>query len=545
MPMPITIRAKLLRDSPLSQTLNATFDERGGTIGRSDANTLTLPDPERHVSRLHAEVLFKAPTSAHPQGHYVLRNVGSANPVMHNARLLGPGEVTSLAQADRLTIGGYELTVDVVRGPNSLGAGAQATPSADVFTVIRASAKEGRTHPATPAEPKTMPGGTVRPADPIADLLGPPSISPSASRSSPPTSSSSPSPAKLPDDFDPFADLVTPQPLRAAPSDPFSPTGDDTVRSGLTDLLGPSLTASPSIDALFGLAGTPADAFAHPSAASTAPQATQPPAATPSDHVSDLHAAFVPPRVKVPFPDTKHGLDDWTDTPKPAAMASPAAVASVVAREDIQTNRSTHEGSEPLWRALCDGAGIPATGQQTLTPELMHMVGATLRQAVEGTLHLINLRTAAKQELRAQVTTIQSKHNNPLKFAPDAATATRQLLSPPVQGFMPAPKAMNDAMIDLMGHTMGTMAGTQAALRSMLTRFEPAELESRLSGGGLLDKVLPSQRQARLWALYLEHHARITQDAQEDFHSAFGRTFTKTYEAECDRLAAQFKPPTG
>ncbi|MBC7954543.1 MAG: type VI secretion system-associated FHA domain protein TagH, partial [Cytophagales bacterium] len=56
--MNLVIRAHTLKSETLSQAITGHFDERGGTIGRSDTNTLTLPDPERHISRLQAEVWF-------------------------------------------------------------------------------------------------------------------------------------------------------------------------------------------------------------------------------------------------------------------------------------------------------------------------------------------------------------------------------------------------------------------------------------------------------------------------------------------------------
>jgi FHA domain-containing protein len=72
--MKLVIHAHALRNEPLSQAITGHFDERGGTIGRSDTNTLTLPDPERHVSRLQAEVLFVGQA-------FSIRNVGSANAI--------------------------------------------------------------------------------------------------------------------------------------------------------------------------------------------------------------------------------------------------------------------------------------------------------------------------------------------------------------------------------------------------------------------------------------------------------------------------------
>ena len=72
--MKLVIHAHTLRKVPLSPTIDGQFDESGGTIGRAVTNTLALPDPERHVSRRHAEIEFAGKT-------FSIRNVGSGNPI--------------------------------------------------------------------------------------------------------------------------------------------------------------------------------------------------------------------------------------------------------------------------------------------------------------------------------------------------------------------------------------------------------------------------------------------------------------------------------
>ena len=57
--MTITLLAVSLNEHPLSQPITASCDARGGTIGRADHNTMALPDPERHIPRLQAGVLWK------------------------------------------------------------------------------------------------------------------------------------------------------------------------------------------------------------------------------------------------------------------------------------------------------------------------------------------------------------------------------------------------------------------------------------------------------------------------------------------------------
>ena len=158
-------------------------------------------------------------------------------------------------------------------------------------------------------------------------------------------------------------------------------------------------------------------------------------------------------------------------------------------------------------------------------------------------MKLMAVRATAKHELRAQVTVIQPRNNNPLKFSPDACAALEQLLKPPLRGFLAGPAAMTDAMHDLVGHTIGTMAGTRAALEGVLDRFIPAQLEAKLADPTMLDNLLPMNRKAKLWELYLRHFEAIRNEAHEDFHTLFGRAFLAAYEQQLDRLSGAANSP--
>ena len=171
-----------------------------------------------------------------------------------------------------------------------------------------------------------------------------------------------------------------------------------------------------------------------------------------------------------------------------------------------------------------------------MTPEFMEHIGRMLRESVQGTVELLIARAAAKREVRADVTMIVSMHNNPLKFSPDVNFALMQLLTPQGSGFMRPEEAMRDAYDDLRAHQIGLIAGMRAALASVLNRFTPAELENRLSTKSLLDSVLPANRKARLWDLYEQRYGEISGEAEDDFHSLFGREFLKAYEAQIGQL---------
>lgn len=100
--MTLILKGITVDEEPMSQPLVGRFDERGGTVGRSDDATLTLPDPERLISRIQAQVL-------HRDEHYWLENISAASAVLHNGRPLSTGMRVILSEGDELRIGGYAL----------------------------------------------------------------------------------------------------------------------------------------------------------------------------------------------------------------------------------------------------------------------------------------------------------------------------------------------------------------------------------------------------------------------------------------------------
>lgn len=538
--MNLVIRALTLDNRPLSEALTGSFGAAGGTIGRADSNTIALPDPERHISRLQAEVVVEA-------GGYLIRNAGTANPIVLNGRALAPGERAPLVDRDELQIGGYVL-------------GVQLADDDEARTVTKPRPAPARIEvtapiPAPIEERPRAPAPVADDSNPFADLLMPGStgsgaVDPFAFLDAPgrdaaprPIAVERPAAAaalKLPDDFDPFADIMgAPVPAAATPAPPTSATD-------LLGSIGAGSAPGPSLDDAFGLSGAadPLAAFMG-GATATAPdgsagfgvdRSTDPLAmfasgdATPGahgaeipaafNHTAELAGAYTPPRVlpevppQAPPPPSRALPDPPPRTPCEAPMA----------------------GSDPLWSAFCEGVGIRMDLPQGLTPQQMQLIGQVLREAIDGSLRLMSVRATTKQELRAQVTTIRSRNNNPLKFAPDAQLAAQQLLQPPLRGFMAGPAAMQDAMHDLVGHSIGTMAGMRAALAGVLGRFEPQALEAKLSARSMLDSLLPMNRKAKLWDLYLQHFESIRSDAHDDFHTLFGKAFVAAYEDELDRL---------
>lgn len=508
--MAMILHALSLDERALSQPLTARFDVQGGSIGRADHNTLALPDPERVISRIQAEI--SSSVSGNAQA-FTITNVSRANPIVVAGRSLSFGETSPLRHRDVIRIGGYLLEAEIEQPAATAG-------EDDHRTVVRTRAGLRAPAASTPMD------------DPFADLLPPaaqssgqfgqfaaPAAPAAAKPSVPHDPFARPPPAATPPGGDVLADLAAAQQpgsiddifgIDSSSADPLADFMADTRPRPVA----PAVPFSrPRLDPVFDIqidappAATPPQAAPAPTAAPAMPAPTAP-HAVPAAASSATSPAAAPATLRPP-------------RPAPAAAAATTAGVAV----------------DPLWAAFCEGAGVQMNVR--LTPELMRLIGGLLRSAVDGTQQLVTIRAAAKYELRAQVTMIRARNNNPLKFVPDGTAALEQLLQPPMRGFLDGPQAMTDAMNDLVGHSIGTMAGMRAALEGVLDRFTPAELEHKLGTSSMLDSLLPMSRKARLWELYLQHFQLIRSEAQEDFHTLFGKAFLAAYEQQLERLQAQ------
>jgi FHA domain-containing protein len=629
----IIITVASYNGTPLPQRLVAQFDELGGNIGRAENNQLVLPDPERTISRVHAQVVFRS-------GRYAVVDRGS-NPISVNGRPLGNGQEAPLQGGEEIQIGGYRLLVE-------LGAGAVGAPAADPFADfggLAAPAPAGRGGAAAAsADPLAAFG--MAPAPAPADPFGRTAFGAAAAKSA------APSAGGIPDDWDPFA--PDPQPSgkddfarslgQGGAKDFGLEVGGRAAAPLIPDLPGQSAPPSDSLDNLFGLGGGSgggADPFANSAlgqaaalpnmaahadpmkslnsitrasatAASdvgselntpfnlgpmTAPAPAQPPAprtplqAPPAPAVGGSGmapkgavlswneptgdsqtvirprggAAAIPPLGADPFGPAGASTvpDDFLDLlgnaapaaaapapvqrpapvpPPPAARPAPAPPVAAATRAAPAPARPAVGPADTaaLISALREGLGVHALPIDSLTPEFMRLLGQLVHESTRGTVDLLVARAALKREIRAELTMIVAKENNPLKFSPTVDVALGHLLSPPARGFMPPDKAMRDAYDDLRAHQFGFLAGMKAALEGVLNRFDPAVLEGKLTQKkSVLATLVPATRKARMWEAFVELYAQISAEASDDFHELFGKEFLRAYEAYIDRLEGE------
>ncbi|MFC5699296.1 type VI secretion system-associated FHA domain protein TagH [Pseudomonas sp. GCM10022186] len=222
----------------------------------------------------------------------------------------------------------------------------------------------------------------------------------------------------------------------------------------------------------------------------------------------------------------------------PAAMPLAAEAPPKPAPPAPQPERSAAPASHSeALEAFLRGAGMDQLKvDRAEAAAQMEAIGRSYRLMVEGLLDVLRARSSLKGEFRMAQTMIRPVENNPLKFAPNVDEALLLLLRHGNQAFMAPDRAIAESFEDLKAHQLAVMAGVQAAIKHLLKRFEPAELEARLDKPSGLSGLLPGGRQAQYWELFTELYASISKEAEDDFQDLFGREFSRAYEEQSLRL---------
>lgn len=469
-------------------------------MGRGVANELVLEDPSKLISRVHAKISFRA-------GEFFLVDVG-ASPSVVNNRALVKGQELMLSHGDRIVIGDYELAVRI---------------------------DEASTEPVVVFAPLPL---TIAPA-PFNDPALPLFVAPLPVEK--------PALPSLPGWNDEKAEAVD---LQAGP-DPLSLAKilDVTANAHASTRPGASMRDDPLGLNLFGNTS--------PLAASTSgrliPARGSPSLSDDIELASPEFAAFSMPspqvrNVQMAIPDN---YDPMADLVAPRKLASPPAPVAVV-REPVAlttppavkaasavrlaADQSPDVANDAVLQALLRGLGLPNLVLKGSAPALAETIGALLREATAGTMDLLAARKATKQESPMDMTMILVAANNPLKFFPHAEGALNQMLTSALAGYLPAEQAMSDAFSDLKAHDVAVLAGTRAALKTVLHRVDPAEIERGQSVPGVMDKLMGANRKARMWDQFIESYAGIARDAEDDLQRLFGERFSAAYEDQVKQL---------
>ncbi|QYF96031.1 type VI secretion system-associated FHA domain protein TagH [Massilia sp. PAMC28688] len=517
--MLLTLRILSYRNQPVPAAPAVRFGPAGGNIGRSPDNALVLDDPSKYISRVHACVLAQG-------DGFVLEDLGS-NASVVNDRPLGKGNQAMLNHGDRIVIGDYLLQaqLDVLPAAPPLAPAAANNAALPLF------------EPPPPPPPVQLPPLELAPAPPpaaappatgygIADglLAGPSLLDVGPGQGS--------FGGDDPLGLNMFAAPPV-APARAAENDHVSPELAAFSLGVAAPFAGAAPAPAPSFQPAQGGFAIPADydpladLFAPGAAPAPAPAPAPPPAPPPP-------LATAP--VAVPEPSLLS--DDFlsADAGEATAFVAPPVPERVVPAAPAVQPAAPAGTDDAVLQALLRGLGLPDLKLQRPATEVAELVGAMLRECTAGTMDVLMARAMTKKESRIDMTMLSVRANNPLKFFPNADGALTQMLTGAMAGYMAPVDAMAGAFDDLRAHELAVIAGMRAALAAVLHRFDPARIEARLALPTVMDKMMSSNRKAKMWDRLVELYGEIAREADDDLQRLFGEKFSEAYEEQVERL---------
>lgn len=484
--MPLCLTITSYHKITPGQCSEKSMDQGVMAIGRNSDNDWVLPDPERLVSGKHCVIQYK-------DGRYYLTDNSTNGVELVKAGVrLRKGNSEPLQDGEVIRIGDYEIQarVDFSLPVTDSNPFAESPSSFEALMGRQGAAVQTPSPMPSPVHvPAHFQGVSAMDTLPdLFDFLTPASVPPATQADHvpaeqhdfrPPTPIPRPSPP-------PVVEPVIPPSASVIPDD-WDPFSDKPVPVAVAPQPVP---LPPVVEPV------------------TTPVAQAP--------LADIFAEISAPPAPVP---------EASVTRVEPPVAPPIAPAAPI------------EANQPdLLQAFLRGAGLDQLRLDKANAEAqMESIGRSYRLMVEGLIDVLRARSSLKGEFRIQQTMIQPVENNPLKFAPNVDEALLLLLRHGNQAFMAPDAAVRDSFDDLRAHQLAVMAGVEAAIKHLLGRFEPAQLEERMAKPGGLSGIFSGSRQAQYWQQFTELYSNISREAQEDFQDLFGREFSRAYEEHSTR----------
>ena len=473
------------------------------SIGRSPENNWALPDPQRFMSGTHCWIENRGGT------WYVIDT--STNGVFINGsdQRMAKNDSVALKIGDQIRIGDYELEL-AQQDSSSPGVSSSALPDPfldddDFFSqaetsISEAAPQDGRQELKEVNTPLSqMDSSLLGSSVSIDDLYQldeeetpepPPSLASGGNQGSvldhhfsSPHVQQSPPPAATPPPAD--DDLLN---KYAVPLDEIPDNWDDDFdEDDQTEQPPSAAPAAPSIP----------DSYSAPAA--------EPHSAAEPAQPSTPAAEYTPPPPAQP-PPAQH-------TPAPAARSlnADSAIAAFAAGAELDLDLLQVADEEAFFRDL----------------------GGLLKTMTQGLMQAIASRGQVKSEFRLEQTMIAPTENNPFKFSVSPKEAMLRLINRTDGAYLSGSQAASEAVDDINAHQLAVMAGTEAALKSILHRFDPDKLEKRFSKDS---KSVSLLKKARYWDFYKVLYTEISEAVDDDFQQLFGAEFSNAYEQQLDRL---------
>ena len=451
------------------------------TVGRGPSNDLTLPDPDRLLSKNHFVV-------EDHNGKIVIVDFSTNGTFLNYSKVPLGRTPTTLNNGDVLSAGAYELVVEI---------GEEVPDLEDILAPPSAADDMSFASADRAPDPLAMLDQGDPDGDFLDDLLG---------------AEGGPTGHKQIDTSDPIDELLPPL---GEEEDPFFRKPED-GREGT----GASLPMhSPSVNDSFAPVGTggpsviPDDwddllAPNEPEPLSAPPAEPTPPAQSEAEPAPEVEAETQVPELPV--------------QPAPVETAPPAPTGAV--------------GDQSAARAFL--AALDTEDLEIADDDLertMARMGRVMRTMIVGLREVLMTRTSIKSEFRIDQTMISAGGNNPLKFSLSEDDAVTALVKPKAKGYLSPETATEEALGDIKAHEVAMVTGMEAAIKGVLSKLDPDELAGQIETSGAIGSMFKGKK-ARYWEVYEKMYAQISDQAENDFHELFSREFARAYKEQLDKL---------
>lgn len=539
---------------------------RGLRVGRRPENDWALPDPTRHISGHHFDILYE-------DGGYVLHDLSTNGTFLNGSteRIPGPHRLTD---GDKIRVGAFLIEVALrplapdpapPRPPANVppaqtgvtGAGSVQAPPGAAFAnaaqtgTQNTGALTGRgaqtpdfsrfqaggagaarvSAPPVGRPPVAVPPIPVIPAipedDPLDDILG----------AAVPDTEDAAEAVPLPQDAAPKPEPA-PEPEAAPAPPPEADAGPDAgANAGAlipddfdalldlppSDVDVPQSAPAARADGPFGAAPAPepeADPISEIRVETSLDSDSQAPLSL-GERFADSQPPVAPPPLVRPEAETPAAPDPAPEPPAAAPAPAPASVST--ATPDVA---AAPDASAAFLAGFLEGAELDsADGIEIPLHALGQMLGKCARLGTREMMQMLQDRHAVKLFVAQQETTMRiATGNNPMKFLLDADDAFDALFVKPRDGYVSGADGFENALTDIRTHQAAMMAAIQPALGDMLAGLSPSEVEADTGSGGMMGNTA-----RKFWEAYSTRWNDRAAQGENGMLDAFLDAFARRY----------------
>ena len=497
----------LITNIPDQQLITFRFNERGGSVGRSQDCDWRLNDAERFISNKHIIISFV-------NDHFLVTDTSSNGTYINdNSQPLGKGNSHRLQLNDIIKLGTLYLQVNAIDlspahvpappvpaaafAPNNISA--TDSDLLDLVSGKHTSANSASASHAAPLNSSLTSAAPPQASSGKADNSGLFDILSAGISGSSPTGMTAPpgaGEANTP---------ARPQASVAPAASPFLPQHNDNTIPDNWDLDDePAQMLTPP--------ATSRDVADHAGPLSS-------PAASANKIPEYPHYAATPAAAEPTLQPASHSVVD-VQAVDVQALHAKAAVQQATAGNK----------QDDFFTLLYQKLGLPAAYMQSLDKaEFANDLMQVLMTSTQGLMALLAGRSVLKQESRLSMTMIKPQSNNPIKFSLDPSDTLEMLLVKKKPGYLTAQAAYAEAMHDLQLHQMAFLSGLQASLQGILDELSPGNIEQEANekGRGLMD----FKGHARNWETFANKQQTLQKQVKENLNDILSRHFSAAYES--------------